>query len=726
MRVINRYFPGRVHSVHSRLFGIFTIFGANTDVGKTIVSSAILSKCPSATYIKPIQTGYPIDSDSEFIKLTTNVKTTTLFKFKDKTSPHSAASKDDRVSDNEFIKQLENVIISNKTIIEMAGGVLSPGISGNLQSNIMRKLRLPVILVADSNLGGISTTITAYESLKIRGFEVPFIFIFETKHKNQDIIKQHVNSTIIVIKAPPKKHKDKQQDISNMKKYLNELDPNLHLLKEYSKKRRLEMVNLKNTGKDYIWWPFTQHNHVKNPLVIDSAYKDFYSVFDPVGNCLNRGFMGQELRVGRNDSGSLGEFRNDSGSLGDLKDHYANRVKDYHVNRVKGYHVDRVPGDLKDYYDASASWWTNGLGHGNPKLALTAAYAAGRYGHVISPESIHEPMQSLAKELLKTAGDQWAARVFYSDNGSTAIEVALKMAFGKANQARVRAVGEVGAIKVEIESGKGGTEAPNVGVNSQWEVIGFKDSYHGDTIGAMDASSPNSYNERVDWYKGRGFWFNPPTVKYTNGKYKIDIPKEFNIKTSNELLKDTLDEVFYHDRPKTAHAYKLYITNQLEKEIIKGKRFGALIIEPIIQGAGGMLFIDPLFQKTLIEVVREPETFGYDFKIPVVFDEVFVGMYRLGPSYPSVSSLFKGVYPDIACYAKSLTGGLLPLAVTLTTKEIFQVFEGDEKIDALLHGHSYTAHPIGCAVALESLREYRSMQPYQDKWSAFNQEVLAC
>ena len=106
-----------------------------------------------------------------------------------------------------------------------------------------------------------------------------------------------------------------------------------------------------------------------------------------------------------------------------------------------------------------------------------------------------------------------------------------------------------------------------------------------------------------------------------------------------------------------------------------------------------MLMIDPLFQRALVAVCRERG-------VPVILDEVFTGLYRLGA--PSAASLL-GLLPDIACYAKLLTGGTVPLAATVTTEEVFDSFRGDSKLQALLHGHSYSAHAIGCQAAAAAL-----------------------
>jgi dethiobiotin synthetase/adenosylmethionine--8-amino-7-oxononanoate aminotransferase len=183
----------------------------------------------------------------------------------------------------------------------------------------------------------------------------------------------------------------------------------------------------------------------------------------------------------------------------------------------------------------------------------------------------------------------------------------------------------------------------------------------------------------------------------------------------------------------------------------RNRKFGALILEPVIMGAGGMIFVDPLFQRTLIQQVRRlnvkdgtffhgehagnqpPSKTSIDWTgLPVIADEVFTGLYRLGR--PSSSSFLSAdplsdrvktpslndldVAPDISVHAKLLTGGLLPLAITTASESIFNTFLSDKKQDALLHGHSYTAHAVGCAVANKSLKELNSMDKNR-KWDSY-------
>ncbi len=163
-----------------------------------------------------------------------------------------------------------------------------------------------------------------------------------------------------------------------------------------------------------------------------------------------------------------------------------------------------------------------------------------------------------------------------------------------------------------------------------------------------------------------------------------------------------------------AKAYKAYLHSLFQEIHATKVEIGALVIEPIVIGAGGMKFVDPLFQKLLVLECKSR-------KIPVIFDEIFVGIYRLG--HVSTYELL-GVHPDIACYGKILTGGTVPLAVTLASDSVYNTFLSDSKAAALLHGHSYTAHPIGCAAALATLEEIKDIPAYEVCSILFNNYYL--
>jgi dethiobiotin synthetase/adenosylmethionine--8-amino-7-oxononanoate aminotransferase len=224
-------------------------------------------------------------------------------------------------------------------------------------------------------------------------------------------------------------------------------------------------------------------------------------------------------------------------------------------------------------------------------------------------------------------------------------------------------------------------------------VLGVRGSYHGDTIGAMDACEEGVYT--CEWHQAKGYWFEPPSVGIKNGRAFVKLPSAV---AHNDIEGRRLSWIYdvsaRLDTP-LASAYRRYVTGTLEKLAASGSGtpLGALVLEPLVLGAGGMVFVDPLFQRVLIDAARARG-------LPVIFDEVFAGLWRLG--LRSAAPLL-GAHPDVAVYAKTLTGGLVPLAVTLASEDVFGAFEGTSKAEALLHGHSYTAYAVGCEVANAAL-----------------------
>jgi len=253
-------------------------------------------------------------------------------------------------------------------------------------------------------------------------------------------------------------------------------------------------------------------------------------------------------------------------------------------------------------------------------------------------------------------------------------------------------------------------------------VLGLKGSYHGDTIGAMNACDVGDGVYTCEWHESKGFWFDPPSMAIQAGRIVITLPPSLrelalNGGVSEEDLKwngarDSLNTVYDVERrlgTVLAQVYKDFVERSLDS--IKAE-IAALVLEPLVMGAGGMIFVDPLFQRILIDVVRsrsppaKPSSEGGWSGIPVIFDEVFVGTYRMGHQ---TTSTVLGVHPDIAVYAKMLSGGLVPLATTLARKQIFEAFVGERKDQALLHGHSYTAYPVACEVANETWKQIKKL-----------------
>ncbi|KAA8624730.1 BioA Adenosylmethionine-8-amino-7-oxononanoate aminotransferase [Pyrenophora tritici-repentis] len=639
------------------------VYGANTGVGKTVFSTLLgahFGRKPkwSVHYIKPVSTGPADEADDCYVQKYSGQSVSTLFKFDKAVSPHVAARgskclpSDELISQTVFKTVQQNVVVMKPdtmglAIVETAGGVLSPGPSGTPQADILRPLRLPSVLVGDHRLGGISSTISAAESLIMRGYDIDAVVCFDDKNKyqNAEYLQKYFKDLGISaftlpwipnldgIGAGTKKETETMQGYYDSQSQGSQVGLVAEQLIKSHNGRLANLDTMASRTHKAIWHPFTQHKHVKNAediLVFDSAYGDYFQVK---------------------------QTKESGDSL------------------------------LYPAFDGSASWWTQGLGHGNPRLALEAAYAAGRYGHVMFAGATHEPALSLAEKMLKGAQNPRLTKVFYTDNGSTATEVGIKMALRAASK----------------RYGRDSAEEP-VG------VLGLKGSYHGDTIGAMDASEPCVYNEKVDWYRGRGFWFDYPTFKLKNGQWMIEAPKGMEEEFGPTQHFDSQNEIFDFAVRGRSERYEAYIEKTLDELVKKqGRKFGALIMEPVILGAGGMMFVDPLFQQSLVRVVRR-----YTFEtnstppddelawtgLPVVFDEVFTGLYRLG-RFSAAS--FLDVHPDISVNAKLLTGGLLPLSITSASNSIFEAFWGDEKSEGLLHGHSYTAHAVGCHVANTSL-----------------------
>jgi bifunctional dethiobiotin synthetase / adenosylmethionine---8-amino-7-oxononanoate aminotransferase len=681
------------------------VFGANTDVGKTVVSTALVQanvlKNHAVNYVKPLQCG---GSDEGFLKkyVSSGFNSQTLFNWEMPASPHLASRLENKpLSDDQVLRSLQDYLSHNisksdscSTFIETAGGVLSPSAASPLntrprhakgkgsvnlawgwstQADLYKPLHLPAILVGDGRLGGISATISALESLITRGYEVHGIILIDdndvSKHNsNVQALKEYTSRCMAlrsgngrsllrsensIIAMPP------LPDISipldgwyaddNVREHANRFDD--HLSHEWE--IHFDILNgLREKGKGSLWWPFTQHqSHNENKVnatVIDGAAGDYFSIL---------------------------EKQNDN--------------------------LERTAS-----FDACSSWWTQGLGHGEPTLGHSAAAAAGKYGHIIFPDVVHEPAAELADRLLNGKsgpGRNWASRVFFTDDGSTAMEVAIKMGMRKFTHDR-----EASGNKID----KG----------IKLTVAAQQDCYHGDTLGVMDVAEPSIFNEgQHPWYEPKGLFFEYPTVCYVEGKLQVKPPSSCK---GQSLDFQSIQDILAVDDRINTDVYQHYVDiiqrewNSYESP--ENNLIGVVIIEPILLGAGGMKFIDPLWQRALMSVARTKS-------VPVIFDEVASGLYRIGVS--SCREII-GANPDIAAYAKLLTGGIVPMSVTLATEDVFQSFLGDSKAQALLHGHSYTAHAVGCVSGIHALDTYAELFENEDNnvnpmYAYFDQEQVS-
>ena len=287
--------------------------------------------------------------------------------------------------------------------------------------------------------------------------------------------------------------------------------------------------------------------------------------------------------------------------------------------------------DGRSLLDCISSWWVNLYGHGHPRIAEAIHAQAQELEHVIFAGFTHEPAERVAESLTRLLPGR-LSRVFFSDDGSTAVEVALKMAY-----------------QYWVNRGE---KRPT--------FIGFEGGYHGDTVGAMSVGAPSTFSG---------------------------------------MFSDLLFEVEHLPFPETwigdegVAEREDAVLQALEARLAASDRpVAGIIIEPLVQGAGGMRMCREEFLQGLRRVSEQAGTL-------LIFDEVMTGFGRTGERFACERA---GVEPDLICLAKGLTGGFLPMAVTVASSDIYDAFVSADPEKTFWHGHSYTANPIGCAAALAS------------------------
>ena len=287
--------------------------------------------------------------------------------------------------------------------------------------------------------------------------------------------------------------------------------------------------------------------------------------------------------------------------------------------------------DDRQIIDCISSWWVNIHGHAHPKIAEAIYRQAQQLEQVIFAGFTHDPAEQFAEKLVERL-PSGLSRVFYSDNGSTAVEVALKMAY-----------------QYWVNLGQ-----------KRSTFLAFEGAYHGDTFGAMSA--------------GKSLF--------------------------NQAFADLLFEVDFLPYPdtylgdRTIDEREQQVLDLLEQKLTQqGDRYAGLIVEPLVQGASGMRMCRSQFLQRLSQVAQAHD-------LPLIFDEVMTGFGRTGDWFACTKTQ---ITPDILCLSKGITGGFLPMSVTVSSERIYQAFYSDDPQKTLYHGHSYAANPIGCAAALASL-----------------------
>ena len=307
------------------------------------------------------------------------------------------------------------------------------------------------------------------------------------------------------------------------------------------------------------------------------------------------------------------------------------------IRRGQGVWLEDYEG--RRYLDAISSWWVNLFGHANPRINAAITDQLGKLEHVILAGFTHAPIVTLSERLVALA-PPGLARCFYAGDGSSAVEVALKMSFHywrNRGEARTR-------------------------------FISLSNSYHGETLGALSVGDVALYKETYE----------PLLLKAIT----VPSPDCYN-REAGESCADYSTRLFAAmDAALARHAHETC----------------AVIVEPLVQCAGGMRMYDPVYLKLLRAACTK-------YNVHLIADEIAVGFGRTGTLFACEQA---GITPDFLLLGKGLTGGYLPLSVCLTTDNVYQTFYAEYTAQkAFLHSHSYTGNPLACAAANATLDIFR-------------------
>lgn len=328
------------------------------------------------------------------------------------------------------------------------------------------------------------------------------------------------------------------------------------------------------------------------------------------------------------------------------------------IARGEGVRLFDVEG--KSYYDANASVWLNVHGHNHPRLNDAIERQCKQIAHSTLLGAANVPALLLAERLVEITPSS-LHKVFYSDSGAEAVEIALKMAF---------------------------LYWKRIGRPEKNTFLSMENAYHGDTVGAVSVGGIERFHAAYD--------------KLLFPTLKTPYPHPYRFPgTEQECREEAIHRLQEH----------------LEK---RGHTLAALIVEPMMQGAAGMIRMPDGFLRETAQLCRQHD-------VLLIVDEVATGLGRTGPMF---ACEHEGVEPDLMALGKKLTGGYLPVAATLTSDTVYEAFTGDES-KTFFHGHSYTGNQLGCAVALANLDLYeetdllshvnRVATAIQPKWERMRQ-----
>lgn len=290
------------------------------------------------------------------------------------------------------------------------------------------------------------------------------------------------------------------------------------------------------------------------------------------------------------------------------------------IERGEGVYL--FASDGKKYMDVNSSWWVNLHGHSHPELVDALKTQLDELQHVIFAGITHKPASELAEKIANIC-PSGLDKVFFSDNGSTSIEVAIKIAF-------------------QYWHNKG---------EERRKVIAIEGAYHGDTFGSMSVSERDVFNRPFE-----PFMFDVEYIEFPNGENDDEVIASF-------------------------------------RNLVEQGNVASFVFEPLVQGAAGMRMYSEATLDELLSIAQQ-------HKVICIADEVMTGFGRTGTTL-AIDQIKAN--PDIICLSKGLTGGYLPMGLSVVSQYLFDEFLHVEKRKGFLHGHSFTGNPLACAVAIASL-----------------------
>ncbi|MBP9855089.1 MAG: adenosylmethionine--8-amino-7-oxononanoate transaminase [Candidatus Omnitrophica bacterium] len=559
------------------------ISATDTHVGKTIATLCLGTLLKEQGYnvgiYKPIQCA---GDDALFLKKHLSVadplELINPYFAPEPLSPHIAFQRQKKLINIKKIKDIHQQLSTKYDIvlIEGAGGLSVPLRKDYLVSDLIKDLNADVIIVSRPGLGTINHTMLSIEHARSRGLNVLGVIFNYTEHEKESVAHQTNPATIKELAGI---------DILGTIPFLHSLEPKqiiqqchrrINLKKIYLKKSNDRTFTLSEWDKNYVWHPFTQ-------------MKDW---------------LNDEMLI---------------------------------IDQAEGNYLIDTKG--KRYLDGVSSLWVNVHGHRKKEIDRAIKTQIDRLSHSTFLGLSNTPAIELSKKLIEIS-PKGLDKVFYSDNGSTAVEIAIKMAY---------------------------QYWQNIGQKKKVGIVHLANSYHGDTLGSVSIGGIDLFHKvyRDLIFKTIQFDF-PDCYRAPKGAKYPDYAFECLEKLEALLKKD--------------HS-----------------KLGAMIVEPIVQGAAGMIVWPKGILKKMAELCRK-----YD--VIFITDEVATGFGRTGRMFACDHEEIK---PDIMCLAKGITGGYLPLAATLVSNRIYQGFLHDYKDQkTFFHGHTYTGNPLCCAAALANLKVF--------------------